>query len=318
MKNEPLVSVLIPTYNVSEFIDEAIESILNQTYKNLEVIIVDDGSGDETYQKLQILEKADSRIKLFKNPTNLRIAETLNFALSKASGQYIARMDGDDISLPERIEKQVSYLIEHPEIDLLGLQVIAVDEAGVEIKRLKFSTDPAISRTLIEYFSAVPHFWIAKKSVYDTVGNYRIATAEDYDFLLRMATLGLKFCNHPEFLYKQRIRGGNTTTASGLVQRKYMSYIRELYRERLKSGQANDSYSDAELLKRKNTGNIERSLFNFSNKFMFKFGVYIQQNKMKATLYFILAMLFSPIHQGRYFLNKNKYNRILRAQAGDN
>ena len=100
-KNNPLVSVIIPCYNAEKYVESAIRSIMNQTYKNLEIIITDDCSTDDTLEILQKLAKEDSRIKLYKNETNLKIVKTLNNMISQANGKYIARMDADDISLLE-------------------------------------------------------------------------------------------------------------------------------------------------------------------------------------------------------------------------
>ena len=98
-----LVSVIIPVYNVEKFVEQAIVSIIKQTYKNLEIIVIDDGSSDATYQIVADLATQDPHIKLYKNERNLKIVKTLNRALSLAQGEYIARMDGDDISALDRI-----------------------------------------------------------------------------------------------------------------------------------------------------------------------------------------------------------------------
>ena len=115
---EALVSVLMPVYNSGSYIRDSLASILNQTYKNLEVIIVDDACTDDS---LDIVHSfCDSRIRLIKNPENLGLATSLNKAIRFARGEYLARMDADDIAFPNRIEKQVSFLEQHREIDLLG------------------------------------------------------------------------------------------------------------------------------------------------------------------------------------------------------
>ncbi len=308
----PLISVLMPTYNVAEYVEEAVESILNQTYTNFELIVVDDGSADDTYQKLLAIAARDQRVRVFKNPVNSKIVKTLNFALAQAKGEYIARMDGDDVSVPERFEKQMQFLLNNPEVDLVGLNVIVINELGEEVKRVKYSGNPTNANTLVQYFSPVPHFWIAKKSTYEKVGDYRIATSEDYDFLLRMSSMNMKFCNLQEFLIKQRIRQGNTVSASGLVQRKLIDYCRELYFERLRTGKKEDSYSDEALEQKKKVGNIEKYFFNISNKFFYQFTLYVQSNKLKAAFYIGLAILFSPIHQGKFFYRKFKYNSLLQ------
>jgi len=109
-KSEPLVSVLIPCYNVEKYVVESVSSILNQTYTNIEVVAINDCSTDATKEKLENLALQDSRVKVYSNETNLKLINTLNKGIELCSGKYIARMDADDISLPTRIEKQVEFL----------------------------------------------------------------------------------------------------------------------------------------------------------------------------------------------------------------
>ncbi len=117
---QPLVSVFIPCYNTEKYIEEAVRSVMTQTYKNLEIIIIDDGSTDRSYDVLLSLSKEDKRIQLFKNEENLRLPKTRNKGIKMCSGRYIALMDADDICIPTRIEKQVAFLQENKEIGVLG------------------------------------------------------------------------------------------------------------------------------------------------------------------------------------------------------
>ena len=118
--SNPLVSVIMPVYNCVAFVDEAIESMVNQTYSNLEIFIIDDCSTDGTKEKLEQWAKLDIRIKPIYKAENTGYVESLNMAIGLSNGDYIARMDGDDISLPERIEKQVKYMASHLEVGVLG------------------------------------------------------------------------------------------------------------------------------------------------------------------------------------------------------
>ena len=114
----PAVSVLMPVYNVEKYIGEAIESILNQTFNDFEFIIIDDASTDNT---VSVIEKfSDNRIKLIRNETNIKLAASLNKGLRIAQGKYIARMDGDDISLPHRFQKLYEFLENNPSVDICG------------------------------------------------------------------------------------------------------------------------------------------------------------------------------------------------------
>jgi len=117
---DPLVSVLIPCYNVENYVIEAVSSILNQTYKNIEVIAINDCSTDNTLEKLEYLAAQDSRMKIYTNETNLKLIDTLNKGIGLCNGKYIARMDADDISLPTRLEKQVEFLEKNPDYSVVS------------------------------------------------------------------------------------------------------------------------------------------------------------------------------------------------------
>lgn len=118
--SKPLVSVLIPCYNVEDYVVEAVSSIMSQTYTNLEIIIVNDSSSDGTANKLDELAHRDSRIKIYTNDVNLKLIKTLNKGVDLCNGKYIARMDADDISFPIRIEKQVEFLEQNEDYDVVS------------------------------------------------------------------------------------------------------------------------------------------------------------------------------------------------------
>ncbi len=123
----PLVSIVIPAYNASAFLKNALSSCVEQTYSNIEIILVDDGSTDNTREIVN--EFIDLKnFRYIKNEQNAGLIFTLNRGIDQAQGQFIARMDADDISLPTRIEKQVKVLLENPTIDVVGSDVILIDE----------------------------------------------------------------------------------------------------------------------------------------------------------------------------------------------
>lgn len=117
-KKKPAISVLMPVYNSEKYLNEAIESILNQTFVDFEFIIINDASNDNSENIIESYQ--DSRIKYFKNEKNLGVAKTLNKGLKLAQGKYIARMDSDDISLPERLYKQFKFMEVYNDIDVCG------------------------------------------------------------------------------------------------------------------------------------------------------------------------------------------------------
>lgn len=237
-----LVSVLMPVYNVEKFVYAAVKSILDQTYREIELIIVDDCSADSTWSVLQELAKNDSRLVLLQNDVNSKIVFSLNSALAIAKGSYIARMDGDDIAHIERIERQYNYLCEHSGVSLVGVSTISIDENGNEFARQELISDPILIEKCLNLTSLVSHNWLCRREVYDVLGGYReLAPVEDYDFLLRAYAAGYRFTNLPFFGMKIRYRSGNTATTAGLEQIKAFNYVTRLYKERRQNGY--DSYS---------------------------------------------------------------------------
>jgi len=127
---EPLVSVVMPVHNAEKYLERAIKSILGQTYQTFEFIIIDDGSTDSSGEIIAEFERLDSRIHVIRFPTNQGLVSALNYGLEIAQGDYIARMDADDISLPDRFSKQVEFMGSHPEIGLLGCGMRYMQEDG--------------------------------------------------------------------------------------------------------------------------------------------------------------------------------------------
>ena len=260
-----LVSVIIPVYNVEKYVDEAITSIINQTYENIELIVIDDGSSDRTYDICRFLASKDPRVKLFKNERNLKIVKTLNYGLSLAKGSYIARMDGDDISEPDRIEKKVRFLEKNLEIDLVGCSLKSIDMDGQLIGESIYSPNQELLLATLKYSTPVSHIWVARRHVYDQLNGYReLSGVEDYDFLLRMTTLGLKYSNLEDYFgyYVRLGREGNTIESLGIKQRKMRKYAYSLFLEREKYGK--DSFSLEFLDSVINSSTIGTKLYSFS------------------------------------------------------
>lgn len=311
MQNK-LVSVIIPIYNVEKYVKKAIESIQNQTYKNLEIIVIDDGSVDDTYKMVEKLAKDDNRIKLYKNQKNLKIVKTLNRALSLSSGEYIARMDGDDISALDRIEKKVRFLEENKEFDLVGCSMKAIDIEGNNIgQTIHFSNQNLLLKNL-KYITPVSHIWVARKSLYAKLKGYReISGVEDFDFLLRMTTSGFKYTNLEDYFgYFVRLgRIGNTISSFGIRQRKMHSYVFKLYEERVKNNQ--DSFSEENLKKYIKTSDILEKIHSFTSKSLYK-AIESKGNKQYLKMFiFLLGSLISP-YQISYLIGRMKYRNIIR------
>lgn len=310
----PLISVLIPTYNVEKYIEQAIDSIINQTYTNLEIIVVDDCSQDKTFTILSELASKDQRIKLFRNKSNQKIVETLNFAIQQATGDYYARMDGDDISLPDRFEKQLHFLQENVEIGLVGLNVIMIDEEDVEIHKHPYPTSWQLVKETAKYVSPIPHFWMAKKEVYSQIGSYRIPTAEDLDFILRCIDFGLKLANLPDYVYLQRVREGNTSTSSGLKQQKSIAYVRKLHNERIDNATMGDSYSFEALNKVLSTNSIEKFMYKQSSFFHHKYIISKGRKRLTGLFHRAMSIIFYPRYQLKEVYNRRQYKKLLKVK----
>ncbi len=125
--NTILVTIGIPFFNTEKYLGHAIESVIKQSYSNWELLLMDDGSSDNSVKIAKSYAADDDRIKVFSSGENLGLPKRLNELSSLAKGEYYARMDADDIMHPERIKTQINYLIEHPEVDLLGTGLIAID-----------------------------------------------------------------------------------------------------------------------------------------------------------------------------------------------
>ncbi len=211
---KPLISVILPVYNAEKYLVEALESLRYQTYRHFEVIAIDDGSTDGSYHLLKQVAKIDSRFRIYKNAKNLNIANTLNRGLKLAKGRFIARMDADDISLPNRFTQQIAYMQEHPRVVVLGGQCKTMDVSGKLIGRKLFPVSDKQIREALYTTNPIQHPTIMiDKSLLPkdfTWYNPQLPPAEDYDLFFRIGQYG-KYHNLPKFLliYRQYL-GSNT------------------------------------------------------------------------------------------------------------
>lgn len=204
---DPVVSVLLPVYNAQRYVPAAVESILAQTLVDFELIVVDDGSTDRSNAILRKFAAADPRVKLISRP-NTGYVVALNEALSCARGEFIARMDADDISLPARFERQVAYLREHPDCVLVGTHVVTMDGDGSLIgvmPDIAFGHDRIDQALLRRGWPIVHPAVMMRASALRDVGAYKVEYCpnEDHDLFLRLAEAG-KVENLPEVLIHYR------------------------------------------------------------------------------------------------------------------
>lgn len=199
MNNFPIVSVVMPVYNAERFVAQAVESILGQTFSDFEFIIIDDGSTD--YTPTIIAKYKDPRIKVIRKERNEGIVSALNLGIALARGDYIARMDADDISLPHRLEVQMKLIEKDPSIILLGGWCKEIDENGKIIKTHRYpESHEKLVNNLINIKKFPPHpSMIFRKDLVLKVKGYRerFRHAEDADLWLRLVDHG-KFACVPE------------------------------------------------------------------------------------------------------------------------
>lgn len=213
----PKVSVVMPVYNGEKYLREAIDSIINQTFTDWEFIIVNEfGSSQSATDILAEYAALDGRIKVIQNTARLRIAESLNVGLRTAQGEYIARMDADDISSPERLQRQVDYLDEHLDIDICGLKVTMFGE-GVWDWRVYYGAEYLRCAALFYTPFVHPTVMMRKSGLekYSLAYNPDFYYSEDFDFFVR-ASKYLKFDNLLDTnLYRYRFYATNATSVGG-------------------------------------------------------------------------------------------------------
>lgn len=208
MDTSKKVSIIMGIYNCASTLNEAIDSIIDQTYSNWEFIICDDGSKDNSYNIAKSYEAVDSkRFKVIKNKTNKGLNATLNKCLEIADGEYIARMDGDDLCDPTRLQKEVQILNNHPEYAIVSTYMTTFDEGG------DWGCIKTLERPLVKDFPThVPMFCHApcmiRRSAFLDVKGYtedkRLLRVEDYHLWYKFYAKGYRGYNIQEALYKMR------------------------------------------------------------------------------------------------------------------
>lgn len=229
-----MISVIMSTYKEDErLLRESIESILNQTYRDFEYIIMLDYPDNDVHKSV-IEEYAlkDDRIHFYINEKNMGLTDSLNRGLSLCHGEYIARMDADDISLPNRLERQMKYL-EKNHYDLIGGITEMINENGSLLYSIKsVPTDPKKINKALRYSQCIAHpTWLGKKEVFEKNAGYRhMPLCEDYDFTLRAVLNGFVISNLNEAVLKYRMTSNSISRSNLFEQYLYMSYITNEYK----------------------------------------------------------------------------------------
>ncbi|NJS13559.1 MAG: glycosyltransferase [Sphingopyxis sp.] len=220
MPNAPPLSVIMPVHNCVSFVEAAVRSVLNQSFNDFEFLIVDDGSTDGTTDILRQLTAADPRIRLAEQE-NRGIVASVNRMVGAARGTFVARMDADDVSLPERFARQIAFLTGHPDVGAVGAQYVEIDERGhVNDPGIRHPTGVAAvrARMTIEQPFSNPTVMFRAEAL-RSVGGYREAfgACEDYDLFLRLSrTTALD--NLPDVLLHYRRSAGQMSVANNSAQ----------------------------------------------------------------------------------------------------
>lgn len=214
---EPLVSVIIPVFNAGEFLREAIESILYQTYKNFEFIIVDDCSTDGSWKIIKSYQKKyPAKIKTIRLKKNLNRGgdSCANLAIKRAKGKYIARMDADDIAVIDKLEKQVEFLEENPDIFLVGSNAHVINTKGIIIgEKLEPLKHKDIYNSYARFHPIIHPTSMFRRLINGKRFFYQISYSanNDYHTFFKLICTGFRFANLKEKLIYYRIHSGNDT-----------------------------------------------------------------------------------------------------------
>jgi len=217
----------MPAYNAEKFLEESISSILNQTFPDFELLIGDDGSTDRTLEIIRSF--SDKRIIVIRNEKNLGIPYTLNRLIKASKGEYIARQDSDDISLPKRLEKQVAFLDKNPEIGVCGTQITWF---GSKRKRIRVPLkDEDIKASMLVFNPICQPTVMYRKSCLTKQYNPSFEVAEDYDLCYELSKK-TKLANLPDFLLKYRWHENSISrTKENLMDETVKSIKATIFRE---------------------------------------------------------------------------------------
>lgn len=211
---KPEITILMPVYNGAKYLSEAINSILNQTFTNYEFLIINDGSTDTSENIIKSFN--DTRISYVKNEKNLGLIKTLNKGLDLAKGDYIARMDADDIAKTHRIKTQYNFLKKNPSIDICGC---SFSWFGNKTGLIKRNESPEMTKVLLLFHCSITHVLLKKQALKEHNLKYdeNILHAEDYDLWARSSKF-LNLANCPEILMKYRWHNHNICVKNQNVQ----------------------------------------------------------------------------------------------------
>lgn len=249
---QPTVSVVMPVFNMEKYLHEALESILNQTFSNFELIVINDGSTDSTLEIINKYAQKDQRVVIVNHESNHGLISSLNEALKMARGRYIARMDGDDISVPGRFEYQVKYLDENKDIFLVAGSFSRVYEDGRVIKGNSKEYTPEEVKENFFKPGFILHPSVMFRNEENIFYREKARYCEDLDLWSRFITEGKKLFVSSELLIYYRIHEKSVSSKNLKTQKNMVKEVLRWHKQRIESGK--DSYDEFDLssLEKKN------------------------------------------------------------------
>jgi glycosyltransferase involved in cell wall biosynthesis len=242
------ISVIMPAYNEERFLAEAIESVLAQTWKDFELIILDDGSWDRTMEIAQSYARLDPRVRA-ESHANMGVALTLNRGLEMSKSEWVVVMHADDVMMPNRIERQLAFVAAHPELAVASSWVKHIDSRGKVIAKDNSSllTHEAVEKLYRanEMIGFNHPAAILRKSAVQEVGGYssQLRVNEDVDLWNRLLERGNKILVQPEYLLQYRIHGGSASVTRARLIRQQLRWIKECMLRR-RRGEAEISWEE--------------------------------------------------------------------------
>lgn len=288
MENDTLISIIMCVYNEQiQWVIESVESVLNQGYSNFEFIIVlDNPENIELMNLLKDYLNKDKRIILLVNDKNQGFVKSLNRALDAVIGSYIIRIDADDVCLKDRFQKQINYMKNHNEYDLVGGNALFIDEnSKLTGEKTKVIVDEEKLKKVFKYKNRMVHStWIIKTSAIknNLINGYREMTfVEDYDLLCRLILNGYRINNMEDYLIKYRANKNGICSRNSFIQLKMFLYCRKCFLKRMKYNK--DYFSEDK---------VNTILINYSGRNFYDLSVKLE-NRINHKILKNFAMILS-------------------------
>lgn len=285
----PRVSVLMPAHNAEQYIRESIESILSQTFRDFELLVLDDGSTDST--AVVARSYLDERLKLITNEANLGIIGTLNRGLNAARGEYVARMDADDVSAPDRFAKQVAFLDQHPDVAVVGTWFRFINHTGRQLLGCEPPYRPDDVRNALLFQNCIAHPSVMfRRSVVLATNGYDPSAlyAEDYALWLSISERH-DIANLPEYLLMYRVHPNQVSLRKLKAQWRASTSIRNAARSRMGQMKRGEFFRRIVNELRAGPGSLGRSYLDWS-------GIYaVMGEQQTSDSLSARGLLYSPL-----------------------